>query len=188
MKSKIGGRAAQLPASGHEIPQHFTDSDYLVAHTSLDAEELLHLLQRQAFGFHDHRFYPDQLQQHHESKKSKNISGAFGMFVRADLLDHDWKRRRQQRCENPMRRTAQRLAFGAMAIGKNLRNENPDHRALTDGVRGDEGKNAWRHDAVMLREKSPGGKPERDDVAEGADEQQRASSKAINQPQPGEGE
>jgi len=39
-----------------------------------------------------------------------------------------------------MSETAQSLAFRAMPIGKYLGDENPNHRPLTDRVRGDEGE------------------------------------------------
>ena len=50
-----------------------------------------------------------------------------------------------------MREAAERLAFGAMAVGKDFGNENPDDRSLTDGVRGDEGEDADRHDGIDAR-------------------------------------
>jgi hypothetical protein len=48
------------------------------------------------------------------------------------------------------------LTFGAMSIGKDLGDEDPDHRALTNRVRGDKGKNANGNDRVMRLKKSPG--------------------------------
>src|SRR5438046_671735 len=75
-----------------------------------------------------------------------------------------------------------------MAGWKNLGDEHPDHGALSDGVRGDKRKNARRDNGKMSAEKSPGGQPERKDVAEGADVKQRAAAKAINQPEPDESE
>ncbi len=70
-----------------------------------------------------------------------------------------------------------------MAVRKNFRDENPDDRALADGVRRNERKNARRHDAEMLGEKRPRRQSQRDDVTERADEQQRAAAQPVNQPQ-----
>ena len=66
-------------------------------------------------------------------------------------------------------------------FGKDLRDEHPDDRALADGVGGDEGEDARGDDGVVLREESPGGEPERGDVAERADESSvRRPSRSIS--------
>jgi hypothetical protein len=70
-----------------------------------------------------------------------------------------------------------------MPIWKNLRDEDPDDRALADGMRGDEGKDARGHDAEVLGEKRPRAQPERRDVAERADDEQRAPSEPVDEPE-----
>ena len=44
-----------------------------------------------------------------------------------------------------MSETAEALAFGAMAIRKYFRDEDPNYRTLPDRVGGDEGENASRN-------------------------------------------
>ena len=61
-------------------------------------------------------------------------------------------------------------------------------RTLTDCMGGDEGKDRERDDAEILRFESPCAESERDDVSEGADDEQLFPSDAINQPEAGEGE
>lgn len=87
-----------------------------------------------------------------------------------------------------MREAAERLTFCSKPVRKNFRNEHPDDRALADGVRGDEGKDARRHDGEVFSKERPRAQSERPDVAERSDVEQRASTEAINQPQADERE
>ena len=87
-----------------------------------------------------------------------------------------------------MGETAERLAFGAVAVGEDLRNEHPNNRPLAHGVRGDERKDAPRHNGVVLREKRPCCQPQRRDIAKRADVEQRAPAEPVNQPEAHEGE
>jgi hypothetical protein len=81
-------------------------------------------------------------------------------------------------CEAP-----ERLTFGALAVGKDFGNEDPDDRSLADGVGGDEGEDAHRHDQVVPREESPGGQTQRGDVAERADIEKSAAAEPVNEPE-----
>src|ERR1700722_8770070 len=85
-----------------------------------------------------------------------------------------------------MRRTAQRLALGTMAVWENLRNKHPNDRSLTYCVCGDESKNASRHNAVVLCEKCPRGQSQRKDITKRTNEKQRAAAQSINQPKANE--
>src|SRR5271157_4443615 len=86
-----------------------------------------------------------------------------------------------------MREAAQGLTFGAMPVRKYFGNKNPDHGSLTDRVRGDEGKNANRHDSKMLSKEGPGHQAERGNIAERANKQKRAPSQSVNQPESDKG-
>ena len=111
--------------------------------TSLfDAELMLDLLERHAFRLGNPHFYPDQLQHHHEAEKGENIARWKGG-------DHLGEKGGEQGGENPVGEGAERLAFGAMAVGEDFRDKNPDHGSLTDGVRGDEGSRRAAKDACM---------------------------------------
>src|SRR5579872_1161751 len=70
-----------------------------------------------------------------------------------------------------------------MAVGENFGNEDPDDRALADGVGGDEGEDAGRDNGNMCGEKSPGSQAERGDVAERSDIEKSAAAKAVDQPE-----
>ena len=114
-----------------------------------DAQLFLNLLERNALGLGNHGLHPNELQHHHAGEEREHIAWR-------ESRNHLGEERRERRGEDPVRETAESLAFGAMAIGKNLGDENPDHRSLSDGVSGDEGENADRHDGVVLREEGPG--------------------------------
>ena len=83
-----------------------------------------------------------------------------------------------------MREAAESLAFRAMAVGENFRDENPDHRSLSNRVCGNERENAYRHDDIVLGEKPPGHKAEREDVAEGSDVEKSPAAETVDQPKP----
>src|SRR5262249_55270752 len=102
-------------------------------------------------------------------------------------LDHSWEKCCQQCGEDPVRKAAESLAFCAIAIGKYFRDENPDHGSLSDGMGGDEGKDACRHDAVVSGKESPGNETERSDVAVRANKQKRAAPEPVDQPESDEG-
>jgi len=113
-----------------------------------DPQLPLNLLQRHTFGFRNHRFHPDQLQHHHPRKEREHIT-------RRERRDHPREESSEQGREDPVRETAERLALRAMAVGKYFGDENPDDRALPDGVRGDEGEDADGNEREMVREESP---------------------------------
>ena len=145
------------------------------------AELLLDLLQRHALGLRNHHLHPNKLENHHPGKKRENVAGREG-------CDHLREKRCQRGSEDPVREAAERLALGALPIRKDLRNKHPNDRALTDGMRGDEGEDTNRHDAVVLGKKSPGNQTERADVSERADKEKRAATEPVNQPEADEGE
>src|SRR5579872_1232292 len=134
-----------------------------------DSQLVLNLLQRHSFGLGHHRLHPNQLQDHHAGKERENVA-------RREGSDHLGKERGERSSENPVREAAQRLAFGAMTVGKNLGDEDPDHRSLADGMRRDESKNTRRHDGVMLRKESLSDQAERSNVAERADIEQSSAA------------
>ena len=51
--------------------------------------------------------------------------------------------------------TAKALALCPVAVWENLRDEDPNYRALADRMGSDEGEDACRNDRVVFREKSP---------------------------------
>lgn len=127
-----------------------------------DPQLLLDLLQRYTLRLRNHRFHPNQLENHHAGKERENVSGREGR-------DHPREERCEQRGEDPVREAAQRLTLRAMTIGKYLRNKHPNDGALADCVGSDEGEDAHRHDREMIAEKGPGHEAERGDVAERTD-------------------
>src|SRR5438445_4591234 len=147
----------------------------------LDAELALNLLERHPFGFGYHRSHPNELQRHHPAEEEEDVT-------RCEGADERGKERRQERGENPMRRAAERLARRPVLVREYLGDQNPDHRALTDGVRRDESKNAGGHDRVVMREERPGAESQRRDISVGANRQQRAAPEAVDQPEADEGE
>ena len=116
------------------------------------------------------------LQNHHAGKKREDVTGW-------ESGDHLWEKSRQQGGENPVREAAERLAFGAMTVGKYFGDEYPNDRSLTDCVRGDKGENTNRHDREMLSKESPGNQTERSDVAERSNKKKRATTQPVNEPE-----
>src|ERR1035438_9679496 len=140
-----------------------------------------HILQRHALGFGHHQFHPDKLQNHHATEKEENPSGRKGR-------DHFRKKSSEERGEEPVRKTTQRLALGAKFIREYLGDEHPDDSPLTNGVGGDEGEDANRDDAVVSGKEGPGDKPQREDITKRADIKQGAAAQPINEPKPYESE
>ena len=66
--------------------------------------------------------------------------------VTAGRLGNERKCLRDGGGKNPVGETAQGLAPSANAVRKNLADEHPDHRALTEGMRRDEDEQADEHD------------------------------------------
>src|SRR5450631_2437965 len=75
-----------------------------------------------------------------------------------------------------------------MTVGKYLRNENPDDRALAYGVCRDECENTRGNDGVVRRKKCPRDQPKGHNVAKRTYIQKRPPSQAVNQPESDEGE
>ncbi len=82
---------------------------------------------------------------------------------------HLWEECGQQSGKDPVSEAAESLTFRAMAVGKDLGNEYPNHGALSNGVRCDESENADGNDRVMAGEESPSHQSKRGDVTEGSD-------------------
>src|SRR5258708_7719672 len=82
-----------------------------------------------------------------------------------------------------MGKAAEGLALRALAVWKDLGDVHPDHGALTDRMRRNECEDADRYQSKMLRKKGPGHEPERGNVAERANQQQRAAPQPVNEPQ-----
>src|SRR5580692_3461191 len=146
-----------------------------------DPQLFLYLLQRHALGLRNHRLHPNKLQDHHAGKERENVTWGEGG-------DHPREERGEQRGEDPVREAAESLALCTMAIGKYLGDEYPDHRALANGVGGDESEDADRDDRIMIGKECPGYEPERGDVTERADIEKRAPAEAIDQPEADERE
>src|SRR5450755_1123728 len=127
--------------------------------SQINAQPLLNLLQRNPFSLRDHRFYPQKLQAHHPGKEGEHVS-------RMKRRNHFGEECGKQSGEDPVRETAKRLAFGAMTVGKYLRDKNPDDCALANGMCRNKGNNAGRNDGVTLRKKCPRDQPKRQNVAE----------------------
>src|ERR1019366_2522050 len=89
-----------------------------------------------------------------------------------------------RRREKPVRKTAQRLAFNTKLVWKYFRDEHPDDRPLTDGVGGDEAKDANGNNRKMFSKERPSDQSQREDVTKRADIEQRAPPQTINEPQP----
>jgi len=116
------------------------------------------------------------LQNHHAGEERENVTRRKGG-------DHLREESRKQSSEDPVCEAAEGLTLRTMTVGKYLGDENPDDRSLANGVRGDEGEDTNRHDAVMLRKKSPGNQTERADVSERADKEKRAATQPVNEPE-----
>ncbi len=140
-----------------------------------ETQLLLNLFERNALGLWNHRLHPNQLQHHHSGKERKHITWR-------QSRNHLGKESGERCSEDPVRETAQSLAFRAMAVGENFGDENPDHRSLSNRVCGNERENADRHNGVVLGEKSPGHKSEREDVAERSDVEKSPAAEPVNQP------
>src|SRR5438876_4501674 len=173
---EVRGRSPQLWSSEKQVPEHFSHADNVKVHGLFDAQLFLDLLQRHALGFRNHRLYPNELQNHHAGKEREDVTGW-------ESGDHLWEKSRQQGGENPVREAAERLAFGAMTVGKYFGDEYPNDRSLTDRVRGDKGENTNRHDREMLSKESPGNQTERSDVAERSNKKKRAATQPVNEPE-----
>ena len=91
--------------------------------------------------------------------------------------------RGEQRGDDPVRRAADRLAGGPVGVREDLRDEDPDHGPLADGMGGDEGEDAGRHDRKIAGRKCPRTQPQRNDVAQRSDHQQRPPAEPIDEPQ-----
>src|SRR6266536_2184355 len=119
-----------------------------------DAQLFLDLLQRHALCFRHHGLDPEELEHHHAGKKQEHITGWEGS-------DHLREKSRKQRGEHPVRETAEGLPFGAMAVGKYFRYEDPNDGSLADRVGGNEGEYADWHDREMVSKEGPGNQAER---------------------------
>ena len=142
---------------------------------------MLNLLERHALGLGHHGLHPNELKHHHAGEEGEDVA-------RREDVDHWREKRGEQRREYPMCEAAECLAFCAVTVGEDFRDEDPDDRALTDGMGRDESEDADGHDGVMLGEERPRNQAERDDVANGADIKQRAPAESIDQPQSNERE
>src|SRR5262249_3429447 len=93
-------------------------------HFLFDPQPILDLFQRNSLGFRQEHPHQHELQQHHYGKEGESAgAGGFGDY--RETPTHD-------RSPKPVGKAAQRLAAGANAIGKNLAEINPDHRALRE--------------------------------------------------------
>src|ERR1700754_781998 len=99
---------------------------------------LLNSLERYAFGFRHHGFYPDQLQDHHSAEEHENVA-------RFEGADDFWEQCRNECCENPMSKATERLSVRTMAVGKDLGDQYPNNRALADAMSGDVNKQPSRN-------------------------------------------
>src|ERR1041385_5972277 len=149
--------------------------------SSREAQPPLDLLERHAFGLRNHRQHPHELQRHHPAEEEKDRPGR-------EVAHHQWERGGEQRGEHPVCRAAERLARRAVGVGEDLGDQNPDHGALADRVRRDKGEDAGRHDGDVAGIEGPRAEAERRDVAERADEQQRAPAEPVDEPEADEGE
>lgn len=71
------------------------------------------------------------MEDHHHAEKGENRPGR-------DRLGRHRKGERHQRREDPVRERAEGLSLRTEPLRKDLRDQDPDDRALTDGMRGEE--------------------------------------------------
>jgi hypothetical protein len=140
------------------------------------AELFLDLLERDAHGLGNHCFHPEELEAHHAREERENVTGR-------ESGNRSWEECRERGGEDPVRKAAESLALSAMTIGKYLGDEDPDDRALADGVGCDEREDTNWNDGKMLRKESPSRQAERRDVSERADIKKSAAAQAVNKPQ-----
>ena len=140
-----------------------------------ETQLLLNLLELNALGLWNHRLHPNELQHHHPGKKREHITWR-------QSRNHLGEKSRERGGEDPVGEAAQSLALRPMAVGENLGDENPDYRSLSNRVCGNERENADRHNGVVLGEKSPGHKAERENVAERSDIEKSPAAEAVDQP------
>ena len=81
-----------------------------------------------------------------------------------------------------MSKAAERLAFGALTVWKYLGDQHPDYRTLAYCMRCNEDENTSRHEGEVRGEKRPRNKAQGNNITNGADEEQRASAKAVDEP------
>lgn len=116
------------------------------------------------------------MEDHHEAEEAEDHGGGEGG-------DHRGEEKGEEGGEDPVGEAAEGLALGAVAIGEDFRDEDPDDRALADGVGGDEGEDASGDDRVVFGVEGPGAEAEGSDVAEGADVEEGAAAEAVDEPE-----
>ena len=100
-------------------------ASFLKAGLLFDAEFVLHLLERVALGFRIHKEHDKELQNHHGGEEDEGCAG--GIFREYRECSGD------DGVHDPVRGTAEALALGANARGKDFADIDPYDGALRDG-------------------------------------------------------
>ena len=103
-----------------------------------NTEFTLNLLERDALGFRHDRQHPDQLFHHPQRIERKYVSSGY--------FRDNWKCKGNDGDHHPVNKAAQRLSARTYRIWGYFSNKNPDHRALSKGMRGNEYYQADQHD------------------------------------------
>jgi len=90
----------------------------------------LNRFERHTFGLGHQEQGPEQLHEHHY--------GVEGECMASGAAGDQRKRPGDQSGHDPVSRASQRLPLGANAVRKDLADEDPDHRSLSERVRRDE--------------------------------------------------
>src|SRR5258705_10349125 len=106
----------------------------------------LEILQGYPFRFGHQQPNVEQLKYHHHSEEGKD--DATSKFLRKK-----WKGVGDHSRKNPMGKATPRHSGCSDSIGKYFRDEDPNHRTLTDGMRGDKRENKQWHAAERLIKK-----------------------------------
>src|SRR3984885_7254466 len=139
----------------------------------VDAKLVLHFFQRDAGGFRVVEEDEDEVDGHHGGEEQKGV-GAGG-------LRHDGKEERDEHVPDPGRGAAESLTLGAHAVGKDLADVDPEHRALRHGEGGDERHQQPDEPVQMgVDVKDVGDEAETDAEADRADEQQLLASELVD--------
>src|ERR1700733_671369 len=139
----------------------------------VDAKLVLHFFQRDAGGFRVVEEDEDEVDGHHGGEEHEGV-GAGG-------LRHDGKEERDEHVPDPVRGAAESLTLGAHAVGKDLADVDPEHRALRHGEGGDERHQQPDEPVQMgVGVKDVGDEAETDAEADGADEQQLLAAELVD--------
>ena len=143
-------------------------------HVLGNAEFMLQLFERDATGFGKDEKDKNKLNRHHgceEGERGRRGAGGDAREVQGDQCSAD-----------PVGGAADGLALGADAVGKDLRDVDPDDRALRDGEEQDVDHQHPDEQALMrVGVEDLGDRGEGEHHADRADEQKRLAAELIDQ-------